>query len=253
MKILKSTYLFFTYNLSLIGFFAISLVFNFFCFLIGLSPLRNSASSKVQKTIQNFYSAWASFMSALGVLHLKRPERTPTKNAKGCIWLANHPCILDNSYLLTFITAGNSIYKQSISTNPFYGSTAKLAGYIPNSGGPDMIRDAVDSLKNGRDLVIFPEGTRSTQFNKELVKPGFALIAKRAEVEIKLLWIDNPDDFLTREAPLFGLPKLPAQIEITQFDEISANKRSSISELTTKVSNSFENRSHLAQKSRHGN
>lgn len=240
MKVFKNTYLFLAYNLSLLSFFEISFSFNLFCFIVSIFRKSKEPSKLTQKALQKYYIFWAALMSRLGVLHLSRPPVTTPSKTTGRIWVANHPSILDNSFILTFVTGANSIYKDTISSNPFYGYTAKLAGYIPNSLGPDMIREAVNSLKEGRDLVIFPEGTRSTRFDKSLVKPGFSLIAKRAEAEIRLLWMDHPDDFLTREAPIFGFPKMPALINISHFDTIQADRKASVIELTEQVSASFE-------------
>ncbi|HZI15611.1 MAG TPA: lysophospholipid acyltransferase family protein [Myxococcus sp.] len=54
----------------------------------------------------------------------------------------------------------------------------------PNSPDIEAMRRAVDTLKSGRQVLIFPEGARSRTGELQQAKKGVALIAKRAGVPV---------------------------------------------------------------------
>lgn len=240
MKALTRIYLCFAYFLAIGLFLLISLSFNLACWITHKAPGIWGSDTRFRRILQAYFIFWARFMQFLNVLNLQTPAKTQPASDTGQMWLCNHPTILDGSYLLKFITNGSCIYKDAIGSNPFYGSTVKLAKHLPNVGGPDLVRNAVEKLKAGQDLVIFPEGTRCAKLDTSLFKPGFALIAKRAATTINLLWTDNPSDFLTRESPLWKAPRLPASVNIRHFATIHCDRHSSVSEIFQQVIDAYQ-------------
>ncbi len=227
MKILSRTYLCLAYYFSVSVFLLVSLGINILSFILSLLPGSAGFKQPLRATLQFLFRRWAWFMGFIRVLRLATPDKTRRKAKDGEIWIMNHPSLLDGSYLLKFITNGTCIYKEAIGSNPLYGSTAKLAQYIPNVGGADMVRQACESLRRGEDLVIFPEGTRSTQVDLSRFKPGFALIAKRSGAPINLMWMNSPKDFMTREAQFWKVPRLTAEVDISQIAKINPAEYSS--------------------------
>jgi len=179
-------------------------------------------------------------MGFIGVLDLRTPDRTEKKNKDGAIWIMNHPSFLDGSYLLKFVTNGTCIYKHKIGSNPLYGSTAKLAQHIPNVGGADLVRQACEAIERGENLIVFPEGTRSTHVDVDRFKPGFALIAKRSGAPINLLWIDSPLDFMTRENPYWKAPRLPANVKISSLGTLNPEDFTSPKSIFSEVLRSYK-------------
>ncbi len=201
-------------------FLGVSFALNALC-LIGLAlPFRARLAAPLRRLLQRLFVAEAWLVGALGVLKLTTPPPCPAPPGTGRIWLMNHPSIFDGSYMLKFIANGTCIYKKAIGANPFYGAIARLADHLPNEGGPDLVRSAVRRLQRGEQLVIFPEGTRSTRLDLSKFKSGFALIAKRAQAPIYALWSDNPPDFLTRESSRWRAPALPARVTIRLLEVI---------------------------------
>lgn len=60
----------------------------------------------------------------------------------------------------------------------------KITPIIPNSPDKAGITKVVKLLKNGNNIVIFPEGTRSRKKSLIKAKPGLTLFAKRTDVKI---------------------------------------------------------------------
>jgi 1-acyl-sn-glycerol-3-phosphate acyltransferase len=101
------------------------------------------------------------------------------------------------------------VMKASLMRNPFLWPGARLARYIRNDSPHGMVRVAVDDLAQGGQLVLFPEGTRTTQRPVNAFRPGFTLIAKLAKAPIQAVFIDTDSPYLGKGWPLWRLPPLP--------------------------------------------
>jgi 1-acyl-sn-glycerol-3-phosphate acyltransferase len=94
--------------------------------------------------------------------------------------LANHPTLIDTVFLMAFVKHADCIVKGRLWNNPFTRGPVQAAGYVNNDAGADLIRDCIASLRKGNNLIIFPEGTRTSQDGMIALKRGAAHIAVRA-------------------------------------------------------------------------
>jgi 1-acyl-sn-glycerol-3-phosphate acyltransferase len=72
-----------------------------------------------------------------------------------------------------------------------------------------MIRSAVDNLKAGGQLVLFPEGTRTISPPINPFRPGVTLIAHMAQVPIQTVFIETPSPYLGKGWPIWRTPQFP--------------------------------------------
>ena len=84
----------------------------------------------------------------------------------------------------------------------FLGSGARLARYICNEPPLQMMREAVADLQRGGVLLLFPEGTRSTQAPINALKASVGVIAKQAGVPVQTLIIETDSPYLRKGWPL---------------------------------------------------
>ena len=129
--------------------------------------------------------------------------------------VANHPGLMDITYLLARVPEAVCIFKPAIRRNPVLGAAARSAGYLANDGGIDLIRAASAKVAAGHTLVIFPEGTRTRDGLLNPLKPGFALIAQRARTPIQTVRITCDSDLLIKNRAWWKLPRLPAHVTLT--------------------------------------
>jgi 1-acyl-sn-glycerol-3-phosphate acyltransferase len=127
----------------------------------------------------------------------------------GLIVVANHPSLLDAVMLVARLPRSVCVMKASLIHNPLLGPGALLARYILNDTPSGLVRRAVEDLKQGGQLVLFPEGTRTTQVPLNPFRPGLTLIAKMANVPIQTVFIDTCSPYLRKGWPLWRLPPLP--------------------------------------------
>jgi 1-acyl-sn-glycerol-3-phosphate acyltransferase len=144
-----------------------------------------------------------------GMLRLDAQALDALRDEPGIVVAANHPSMLDALMLVARLPRSACIMKASLMRNPFLAPGARLARYIRNDSPRGMVRLAVDDLRQGGQLVIFPEGTRTTAPPLNRFGPAFTLIAKRAGAPIQTVFIDTNSPYLGKGWPLWKLPPLP--------------------------------------------
>ena len=134
-------------------------------------------------------------MPLLGGITVRGAENIP---ARGPVLLAiNHRSYMDPPYLS--MVTGRQLHlmaKEQLFTIPVFGPYIKAMGAFPvKRGAADRgaIRQAMDELKAGHVLGIFPEGTRADPGTLLPAERGFALIAKQTGIPIVPVALEGTD------------------------------------------------------------
>jgi 1-acyl-sn-glycerol-3-phosphate acyltransferase len=104
--------------------------------------------------------------------------------------------------------------RASLMRNPFLAGGARLARYIRNEPPRGMIRGAVENLRNGGQLVLFPEGTRTVVPPVNAFRPGVTLLAHMADVPIQTVFIETPSPYLGKGWPIWRPPEFPVVFRV---------------------------------------
>jgi 1-acyl-sn-glycerol-3-phosphate acyltransferase len=155
-----------------------------------------------------YRSFWAT-ASAIGMMRIDASCLDALRDERGVIFVANHPTMLDALLLVARLPRSACIMKADLMRNIFLGAGARLARYIRNDSARTMVRLAVEDLKNGGQLVIFPEGTRTVMPPLNAFRPGVTLIAKLAQAPIQTVFIETDSPYLGKGWPLWRVPPLP--------------------------------------------
>jgi 1-acyl-sn-glycerol-3-phosphate acyltransferase len=111
----------------------------------------------------------------------------------GFILASNHISYFDPPLVGSFITRELFFFaKKELFKNRFFGSLIRTTNSLPvNRQGVDRhaIKLAVDAIKRGFGLTMFPEGTRSRTDEFLSPKPGIGMIAARAGCPIAVAYI----------------------------------------------------------------
>ncbi|MDH3443450.1 MAG: 1-acyl-sn-glycerol-3-phosphate acyltransferase [Deltaproteobacteria bacterium] len=162
----------------------------------------------------------ARSMSALGVFQyettgLQRLER------RGLLILANHPTLIDIVFLMAFVPQADCIVKAGLWRNPFTRATVRAAGYIRNDNDSvRVIEDCIASLRDGGNLIIFPEGTRTTSGASINLKRGAAHIAVRAECIVTPILIRCVPPMLVKGKKWWRLPDRSSRFSIDVKEDL---------------------------------
>ena len=160
------------------------------------------------------YRLFWAVARASGLLHMDADILRPLADERGLVIVANHPSLLDALMLVAQLPRSACVMKASLMRNPFLGPGARLARYIRNDSPRQMVHLAIDDLRAGGQLVMFPEGTRTTRAPLNAFHGGFALIARRAGVPVQTVFIDTTSPYLGKGWPLWRLPPLPIEFAV---------------------------------------
>jgi 1-acyl-sn-glycerol-3-phosphate acyltransferase len=100
-----------------------------------------------------------------------------------CVIAAKHQSAFDTVVWFALLPDAAYVLKKELLSIPLYGWHARKAGMIPvdRSGGASalrgMLRAAAAALEEGRQVVIFPEGTRTAPGQRVAYQPGVVAIA----------------------------------------------------------------------------
>lgn len=114
-------------------------------------------------------------------------EHIPTGAA---IVAPKHQCMLDVFAQFTWLPASAFVMKKELAWIPWFGWYARKVGsiIIDRDGGAttmrQVIREGTELFKSGRQVVIFPEGTRKAPGAAPDYKPGIAALYRELNVPV---------------------------------------------------------------------
>ncbi len=103
---------------------------------------------------------------------------------------AKHQSAFDTLIWVLLLPRPAMVLKKELLRVPIYGGLLKRAGMIAvdRSAGADalrqLMRDADAAMADGRQILIFPEGTRSAPGERGVYQPGIAALATRCGVPV---------------------------------------------------------------------
>ena len=192
----------------------LSLAWNLIAMLLYPVLPQRTGQAIGRAAIAHIYRVFWSASAALGMLRLDAGVLDALRQERGLIVVANHPSLLDALILVARLPRSACIMKASLMRNVFLGAGARLARYVSNKAPLTMVRLAVRDLKQGGQLVMFPEGTRTTTAPLNAFLPGVTLIAKLAKVPIQTVFIDTSSSYAGKGWPLWKLPPLPVVFSV---------------------------------------
>lgn len=124
----------------------------------------------------------------------------------GAIVLSTHQSMMD-PVLVGLVANRRLSYlaRKTLFKNPLFSFLIRLLDAIEidrERGGLSGLREMLKRLKQGEKVLMFPEGTRTTDGKVAPLKPGFIPIARRAAVPIVPVAIVGAYDCLPRGAKL---------------------------------------------------
>jgi 1-acyl-sn-glycerol-3-phosphate acyltransferase len=212
------------------------LVLNFVCAILLVLPGRERLGPMTRETIRRLFVAWCAWLHATRLVYINWQGFTPAALSGPAVYIANHPSLLDATFILARLPDTICIFKPAVMHNPALGPAAILAEYASGDAGVDLIRDVARRVADGRSLLIFPEGTRTLPgVALNPLKAGFALIATRAEVPVRLLVIRASVRLVPKGMPWWHIPQFPAYVDITLTGELDPGAAGNATELTNRA------------------
>ncbi len=194
---------------------------------------RRIAAPFGQLAIMLGFRFYLAVLKMTGLVRLDLDGLDVLRQERSLIIAPNHPSLIDVGLIASRLPNFVCIMKASLWDNPLLGGGARLAGYIRNDAPREMIRLAATAAREGRQLLIFPEGTRTLTPPVNGFKGGFGLIAKKAGVPVQTVFIETNSPFLGKVWPLLKKPDFPLvyRVRLGQRFEVKSDVKTFIAEL----------------------
>lgn len=129
------------------------------------------------------------------------------RNLKGTLIVANHPTILDYVFIAAQFPDLDCLVKSQLKENFFLKGAVKAAGYLINDETSRLLEECGKRLKEGENILIFPEGTRSIPGKPLKLRRGVAQIALRYKCPIQTIRITSPEKWLDKSSEWYQIPR----------------------------------------------
>ncbi|MFZ9036087.1 MAG: lysophospholipid acyltransferase family protein [Francisellaceae bacterium] len=176
-----------------------------------------------QRLIHYSFKCFLAIMHLLGVARFELRGFEKLMDDKGVLFVANHPSLLDYVMIVSRLEYCDNIVKASLWQNRYIKNVIQTAGYIPNIKGDQTFELIKNRLSGGHNLLLFPEGTRSTPNQALEIKRGAAQIAIRAEVSIRLIHISVSPTTLTKGEKWYEVPRQKPCFRVVIGDRLTPN------------------------------
>ena len=169
---------------------------------------RRTAERIGQYAIMFVFNLYLLAVRASGLVKCDLSELDALRGEK-LIITTNHPSLIDVVLIGSRLPRIVCVLKANLLDNPMLGGGASMAGYIRNDSTGNLIRRAAAATREGSQLLIFPEGTRTVMQPINPFKGGFGLVAHKAGVPIQTAFIETSSPFLGKGWPLWKKPEFP--------------------------------------------
>ncbi|MEZ4392652.1 MAG: lysophospholipid acyltransferase family protein [Polyangiales bacterium] len=150
-------------------------------------------------------------------------ERAP------CVYVANHPTLIDTPALGASLPQVCFVARRDFYRSPLFGPLLRACGHIDAGEGATLagaavVRDALEQLRSGTSLLIFPEGSRSPPGGMRRMRRGAFEIACRAGVPVVPLFIACDPPILHHAAPWHELPPTAARYTVDAMPQVDPSE-----------------------------
>lgn len=158
-------------------------------------------------------------MRLIGLVHFD--PRSPIQGVPEgpCIVVANHPTLMDITAISSALGGGITVVKPQLFRSFLLAPVIPGAGHIEGPGAEPLgmrrvLKDAAQGLTDGFRVIIFPEGTRST--NGELMPFGRLAfeLACSAKLPLVSLTIHCDPIYLSKEVLVYSPPDPTPQLRL---------------------------------------
>lgn len=171
-----------------------------------------------RKTVHYTFKFFIGFMGFVGIFKFDLQQAKKLKSLNGHLIMANHPSLIDVVVLISMIPNADCIVKTHLFKNVFLKGVVNNTGYISNADPEGLLEDCESSLKEGNNLIIFPQGTRTKLDDKLQFQRGAANIAIRCQANVTSVLLKVVPSTLTKNVPWYRIPDTKAHFSAMVVD-----------------------------------
>ncbi len=176
------------YLLFIVGALVEGTIVYFIIFLT--SPDKNTRKLRLRKVVKVSFKVFIYLGTFFRLYKVTFKDLATIKELHNVIVVANHPTLLDYVILTSVLDVQICTMVKKDLTKGFMSSIIKHLGYIPNNSGIDVLKQ---ELLDNRGLLIFPEGSRTKDYQNLKFMRGAARVALETGLVIVPVFIKVSD------------------------------------------------------------
>lgn len=212
------------------------------CLLLTLLRIPNKLRERwTRRMIYHLCAGFVAYLRFFKVLDVDFGKLPELGMRQGVIIAANHPTYIDAVLIMSQLPDVFCLTKAAILRNPLVSAMARSAGYESNADPSRLVKNCSFRLRNGENLLVFPEGTRTTSPLVGSFKRGFALMAANASVPVVTVLVTSFNgSFLRKGQPFFDMPQsLPLRYRFSTSVEFLPHPDESTRDFGMRIENHF--------------
>mgnify|MGYP001809656600 CR=1 FL=1 len=173
--------------------------------LLTRDPLRRQ--QRVLYAIHLSFRLYCAAIRKMGIARIDWVGADKLRQLQGAMIVANHPSLLDVVMIMAATPNVQCIVKAALWRHPFFRLTVGGAGFLRNDLEPEALLSAcAQALAEGRNLIVFPEGTRTEPGRNPVLRRGFANLATLTRCRVQVLTITCEPPTLFKGNPWWRVP-----------------------------------------------
>ena len=192
-----------------------------FALLVRWMPVQENQKQRwLLASIRGLSASLLSLFQLMGLMNFSR-HGPSIYSLQGHLIVANHSSLVDALFVIADCQDLCCIVKAELLSNPFTRYIVKLAGYIPNNSDT-LLTDSTHALASGKNLLIFPEGTRNTSDDQLEFKRGAANIALSADCPITPVILNYRPRALQKGDKWYCIPESAPRVAMTTYPALNS-------------------------------
>jgi 1-acyl-sn-glycerol-3-phosphate acyltransferase len=175
---------------------------------------------RVQRLVHWTFRGFSRVMKLLRVAKVRVLGAEGLLRPGALLIVANHPTLLDVVMLGGLLPQLDCVVKREAWSNPFMRGVVRSAGYIPNDPGEAVLDACCERLRQGRHVLMFPEGTRSPKGGLGPFQRGAAHVAIASGATVLPVVIRCEPPSLMRGQKWYDVPERRRQFTIEVGDAL---------------------------------
>lgn len=190
--------------------------------LIGLfSKDAEIKSLRVQYALHLTFRLVTFLMRILCLVKIKKENWEKIDTKEGMLIISNHPTLIDYVYLASIFPQLDCVVKAELWDNFFLRGVVRSAGYVKVGDPASFREDCLKRLNRGRNLLVFPEGTRSNPDSLKPFKKGAASLIACSTCKVQVLTIKCIPPILMKSQKWYDIPPTIAVLYITAHESLN--------------------------------
>ena len=174
----------------------------------------NKRCLHAQYLISRCFHRFVAMLQCFRLLQVRYVGFEQLQEDHGCLIISNHPTLIDIVLIIAKLNHCNIIVKEALWHNIFIKRIVSYAGYLANDQ-QHMPEHIQNTLNQGNNLFLFPEGTRTTPGQALKFQRGAANIALRMNAMIRPITIKSTTSGLTKQDKWYTIPRHKLDFMIT--------------------------------------